>query len=65
VVSRRPNLTHDSPRDRTPDRRVKVRGEPPLRLDRREVLHLVARATAKVLPEPVDELREVQRVERG
>jgi hypothetical protein len=30
-----------------------------------EVLHPVAGAPAQVLPEPVDQLREVQRIQRG
>ncbi|HEX2563214.1 MAG TPA: hypothetical protein VHK25_04825, partial [Acidimicrobiales bacterium] len=51
--------------DRTPDGRVQVRCAAALGFDGGEVLDLVAGATAQVLPEPVDQLREMQRVERG
>ena len=41
---------------------MNVRGQPPLQLDRREILHVVAEEPAKVLNEPVEQRREVQRV---
>jgi hypothetical protein len=43
---------------------VQVRGQAPLGLDGGEVLHVVARTPAQVLPEPVHQLGEVQSVER-
>ena len=51
--------------DGAADRGVQMRGESVLGFDGGEVLHPVAGAPAQVLPEPVDQLREVQRVQRG
>jgi hypothetical protein len=52
-------------RDDAPDSGMQVRREAALRFDGGEVLDLVPGAAAQVLPEPVDDLREVQRVHRG
>ncbi len=43
-------------------RDVDVRGQPPLGFHGREVLHVVAEEPAKVLDEPVEQRREVQRI---
>ena len=51
--------------DGAADRGVQMRREPGLGFDGGEVLHPVAGAPAQVLPEPVDQLREVQRIQRG
>jgi hypothetical protein len=40
---------------------VDLRGQPPLRLDRHEVLDVIAEEPAKVLNEPIEQRREVQR----
>jgi len=64
VVGSRPDLAHDPPRDRASHRRVQVWGQATLSLDGGEVLDLIAGAATEVLPEPVDQLREVQRIER-
>ena len=46
-------------------RDVHVRGQPFLRFDGGEVLHVVAQDAAQVLDEPVEQRGEVQRVPRG
>ena len=53
------------PGDRPTDRGVQVRRQAPLRLHRREVLHLVRGAAAQVLPEPVQQAGEQQGIQRG
>lgn len=62
VIRRGGDRAQLSPRDRAPDSGVEVRGAALLRLDRAEVLHLPADAAAGVLPEPIDQGREVDRV---
>ncbi len=42
-----------------------VRGKTTLRLDRREILHVVAEVAAQVLNEPIKQRREMQRVPGG
>ncbi len=59
------DLAEQLARDGAADRGVQVRREALLGFDGGEVLDLVAGAAAQVLPEPVDQLREVQRVQRG
>ena len=58
------DLAEGGPGDGAADRGVQMRGEPFLGFDGGEVLHLVAGGAAQVLPEPVDQLREVQRIQR-
>jgi hypothetical protein len=64
VVGGGPDLAHDAAGDRAPDGRVQVRGQAALGLDGGEVLDVIARTAAQVLPEPVGQLGEVQSVER-
>ena len=52
------------PRDRATHRHVHVRGQPTLRLDRREVLHLETRATGQLPRPPVHQLLRVHRIQR-
>jgi hypothetical protein len=65
VVGRRPDLPHDLSRDRASDGRVQVGDQTALGLDGGEVLDVVARTATQVLPEPIHQLRKVQRVEGG
>jgi hypothetical protein len=65
VVSGCPHLPDDPAGDGAPHRGVEVGGEAALGLHGGEVLDLIASAAAQVLPEPVHQLREMQRVERG
>ena len=65
VVGRGDDLPQLGAGDRAADREVNVWGESSLRLDGREVLNVVAAEPAKVLHEPVEQRREVQRVPRG
>ena len=51
--------------DGAADGDVDVRGQPPLRFDGGEVLHVVAEVAAQVLDEPVEQRGEVQRVPGG
>ena len=60
----RGDLADYLPRDRTTYRNVHVRGQPALRLDRREVLHRETRAWAQLLRPPVHQLRKVHRIQR-
>ncbi len=70
VVRRPPHLVIRGGRDRaqlgardaTPDRGVEVRCPATLWFDGSEVLHVPPNTAASVLPEPVDDLREVDRV---
>ena len=48
--------------DRAAHGQVDVRGQPPLRFDRGEVLDVIAEEPPEVLDEPVEQRREVQRV---
>jgi hypothetical protein len=52
-------------RDGAAYRDMDVRRQPPLRLDRGEVLNVVADVPAQVLDEPVEQRGEVERVPRG
>ncbi len=65
VVGRGDDLAELGPGDGAADRDVHMRGEPPLRLDRGEVLDVVADKAAQVLDEPVEQRGEVQRVPGG
>lgn len=51
--------------DGAADRDVHVRSQAALRLDRREVLHVLAAEPAEVRDESVEQRSEVQRVPRG
>src|SRR5690606_25748574 len=65
VVGGGADLADDAAGDGAAHGGVEVGGEPALGFDGGEVLDLVAGAAAQVLPEPVHQLREVQRVEGG
>ncbi|HET6953407.1 MAG TPA: hypothetical protein VFI47_23715, partial [Acidimicrobiales bacterium] len=65
VIGRGPDLADDLAGDGPSDRGVQVRGQAALGFDGGEVLDPVARAAAQVLPEPVHQLGEVQRIQRG
>ena len=60
MVRRSRTCLKQLPRDGAPNRRMQMGSQPALRLHHREVLHLEAGRPAEVLPDPVDELREVQ-----
>jgi hypothetical protein len=64
VVGGGPHLAHDPARDRTSNRGVQVRRQAALGLDRGEVLHVIAGAATQVLPEPIHQLGEMQRIKR-
>ena len=65
MVGRGDDLAQQLARDRAAYGRVQVRGAPALWFDGGEVLHVPAGGAAEVLPEPVDEVTEVDRVAGG
>ena len=64
VIGRGDDLPKHLPWDHAPDRRVQMWRESALRFNGGEVLDLVAGGPAQVLPQPVNELRKVHRVQR-
>ena len=62
MVGRGGDLAEDLLRDGAPNGEVRVRGEPALGLDRSEVLDVPPFGAAKVLPEPVEQGREMHGV---